>query len=284
MLEVIAKRFELNPNFTLIQGDCIEVMNQLDPEKFDLIFADPPYLLSNDGITCQSGKMVKVNKGEWDRSNGFVQDVEFTRNWLNACKRVLKKTGTIWISGTSHIIYKVGYLLQELGFKIINDIIWFKPNAPPNLSCRYFTHSHETILWAKKNNKEKHFFNYELMKFWNDSSDKIKNNDKQMRSVWWMPLIPQEEKQFGSHPTQKPLELLNRIISASSKKGDWVLDPFNGSGTTGIASNLLKRKYIGIEIEKKFIEVTINRFKNRKKIKLYQPIKKKEISQKTLLD
>ena len=265
------KIFEISPNFKLIQGNCIDVMETLEEKLFDLIFADPPYFLSNDGITCQSGKMVKVNKGEWDRSRGFNEDIEFTEKWLLACKRILKDTGSIWISGTLHFIYKIGFLLEKLGFKIINDIVWFKPNSPPNLSCRYFSHSHEIILWAKKANKKKHHFNYKIMKSWNNPKDKIKKFDKQMRSIWWIPLIPQEEKQFGAHPTQKPLELLNRIISSSTRKGNYILDPFNGSGTTGIVSNYLKRKYLGIEIKSEYIDLTIKRFNKINRVKLYKP-------------
>ncbi|MHA1756480.1 MAG: DNA-methyltransferase, partial [Promethearchaeota archaeon] len=179
--------------FILYLGDAIEILNEFEEERFDLIFADPPYFLSNDGITCQSGKMVSVNKGKWDKSRGFEDDVKFTENWLNACRRVLKENGTIWISGTLHIIFKIGYLLEKLGFDIINDIIWYKPNAPPNLSCKYFTHSHEIILWARKSSKSKHTFNYELMKSWNNPKDKLKNKDKQMRSVWSIPLLPKAE-------------------------------------------------------------------------------------------
>jgi site-specific DNA-methyltransferase (adenine-specific) len=262
---------EIQPGFSLIKGNCIDAMKELDSKQFDMIFADPPYFLSNDGITCQSGEMVKVNKGEWDRSRGFEEDAKFTEDWLNGCKRVLKDDGTIWISGTMHIIYKIGYLLEKTGFKIINDIVWFKSNAPPNLSCRYFTHSHETILWAKKDNNEKHYFNYELMKEWDDPADKVKNKGKQMRSVWWSPLIPQEEKNQGSHPTQKPLFLLARIIASCTNIGDSILDPFNGSGTTGIAANLLERKYIGIEVEDEYITLTINRLKHKSELSFYYP-------------
>lgn len=265
---------EVSPGIDLYKGNCVDVMNELEPSQFDMIFADPPYFLSNDGITCQSGEMVKVNKGEWDRSGGFDADLEFTETWLAACKRVLKDTGTIWVSGTFHIIYKVGYLLEKLGFKLINDIVWFKPNAPPNLSCKYFTHSHETILWAKKDNKEKNTFNYDLMKNWNDPQDKIKNKGKQMRSVWWSPLIPQEEKLHGSHPTQKPLFLLLRIIASCTNEGDSVLDPFNGSGTTAVAANLLERRYTGIELEDEYIKLTIERLQHKDELSYYYPQQK----------
>lgn len=134
----------------LFLGDCIEILNKATPESIDMIFADPPYLLSNGGITCHSGKVVSVNKGKWDESKGLDEDFEFHQKWINACKRVLKPNGTIWISGTYHSIYACGFALQKSGFNILNDICWFKPNASPNMSCRYFTASHETLLWAKK--------------------------------------------------------------------------------------------------------------------------------------
>ncbi|MHA1146859.1 MAG: DNA-methyltransferase [Promethearchaeota archaeon] len=259
-------------NFILYHGDVNETLSQFEDEKFDLIFADPPYFLSNDGITCQSGKMVSVNKGKWDKSQGFAEDVKFTDKWILSCRRVLKENGSFWISGTMHIIYKVGYILEKNGFDIINDIVWYKPNAPPNLSCKYFTHSHEIILWARKTDKSNHTFNYALMKGWNNPKDKLKNKDKQMRSVWANPLIPKAEKEFGKHPTQKPIEILNRIIASSSNEGDWVLDPFSGSGTTGIVSNVLKRKFIGIDTNKEYLDLTIKRYKDKNKSKLlYSP-------------
>jgi len=218
-------------DFLLYYGNAMEILNQFEENKFDLIYIDPPYFLSNDGITCQSGRMVSVNKGSWDKSKGFDEDTKFINSWLKVCKKVLKENGSIWVSGTLHNIYKVGYLLEKNNYKIVNDIIWYKPNAPPNLSCKYFTHSHEIVLWARKSIDSKHKFNYERMKTWNNLKDKLKNKDKQMRSVWSIPIIPKAEKEFGKHPTQKPLELLNRIISSSSKEGDWILDPFVGSGT-----------------------------------------------------
>jgi len=268
--------FEDN-DFYLYLGDLLDILNQFEPETFDLIFADPPYFLSNDGVTCSSGKMVSVNKGEWDRSQGFEEDMSVNEKWLRACRKVLKKHGSLWISGTLHIIYKIGYLLEKLEFDIINDIVWFKPNAPPNLSCRYFTHSHEIILWARKSEGSDHSFNYESMKYWNNSKDKLKNPDKQMRSVWSIPLLSKSEKKFGKHPTQKPIELLNRIINASSNEGDMVLDPFVGSGTTGIVCNVLNRKFIGIDINKNYLELAIKRYKdNRKKSLFYFPEKNED--------
>ncbi|MFX1573082.1 MAG: DNA-methyltransferase [Promethearchaeota archaeon] len=266
-------------SFILYHGDALKILEQFEINKFDLIYADPPYFLSNDGVTCSSGKMVSVNKGEWDKSMGFEEDVKFIDAWLKGCKRLMKENGTIWISGTLHIIYKIGYLLEKNNFDLINDIIWYKPNAPPNLSCKYFTHSHEIVIWARKSKTAKHRFNYEKMKFWNNPKDKLKNKDKQMRSVWSIPLIPKDEKEFGKHPTQKPLELLNRIIVASSKEGDWVLDPFMGSGTTGIVCTILNRKFIGIDINKDYLDLAIKRYKsNRKKNLLYSSRKEHELT------
>lgn len=255
-------------NFTLYHGDTLKLLNQIEKNTFDLIFVDPPYFLSNDGITCKSGKMVSVNKGIWDKSKGFEEDVKFIALWIKACKKVLKENGSIWVSGTLHNIYKVGYLLEENGFHLINDVIWFKPNAPPNLSCKYFTHSHEIVLWARKSKSSQHTFNYEKMKTWNNPKDKLKNNDKQMRSVWSIPLIPKGEKKFGKHPTQKPLELLNRIISASSNEGDFILDPFVGSGTTGIVCSILNRKFNGIDSDAAYLNLAIKRFRDQRKGKL----------------
>jgi site-specific DNA-methyltransferase (adenine-specific) len=236
--------------FTLLKGNCVELLNQFD-FKFNMIFADPPYFLSNDGISVQSGKMVSVNKGEWDRSNGFEKDNEFNYNWLKACREHLTDNGTIWISGTFHNIFSVAQMLTELGYKILNCITWAKTNPPPNLSCRYFTHSTEFIIWARKSKKSYHFFNYELMKSINGGS--------QMKDVWNLPAIAQWEKSCGKHPTQKPLALLTRIILASTKKNAWILDPFTGSSTTGIAANLLNRKFLGIDMEEEYLNISINR-------------------------
>ncbi len=252
-------------SFILYHGNALDILNQFESNKFDLIYADPPYFLSNDGVTCKSGKMVSVNKGEWDKSKGFNEDINFTDSWLKASRRILKKNGSLWVSGTLHIIYKVGYLLEKNGYDIINDVVMYKPNAPPNLSCKYFTHSHEIVLWTRKSKNSNHTFNYEKMKVWNNPKDKLKNRDKQMRSVWSIPLIPKDEKEFGKHPTQKPLELLNRIISSSSNEGDWVLDPFLGSGTTGIVCSILNRNFIGIDLNKEYLDVAIKRFKDDKK-------------------
>jgi site-specific DNA-methyltransferase (adenine-specific) len=225
-----------------------------------MIFADPPYMLSNNGLTCHNGRMVNVNKGRWDKSNGFEEDLKFHDEWITACKRILKPEGTIWISGTYHNIYKCGYLLQKNDFHILNDIVWFKPNASPNLSCRFFTASHETLLWARKDKKAKHTFNYDEMKNGAFPEDKIKKENTQMRSVWSIPTPKSGEKTFGTHPTQKPLDLLVRIIKASTNCGNIILDPFNGIGTTGVAALLAgSRYYIGAEIDTDYCGISVRR-------------------------
>jgi len=247
----------------LYLGDVIEVLNQLPEESIDLIFADPPYNLSNDGFTCHAGKRVSVNKGKWDKSRGVEEDYKFHFNWIEACKRVLKPNGTLWISGTYHSIYACGFALQKQGWHLINDICWFKPNASPNLSCRMFTASHETLLWAKKTKEAKHIFNYELMKNGNWNSDFIKKPNKQMRSVWAINTPKNGEKKYGKHPTQKPEALLERIILASSNESNIVLDPFCGSGTSGVIAIRHKRKFVGIDSEKKYLdELAIPRLKD----------------------
>lgn len=245
----------------LFHDNCINILNSLPENSVDMIFADPPYFLSNGGISCRAGKMVSVNKADWDKSNGIDKDFEFTHNWINACRRVLKDNGTIWISGTMHNIYQVGYSLQKLKFKLLNEISWFKPNAPPNLSCKYFAHSHETVLWARKHEKIPHVFNYDLMREWNDI---ITPKGKQMRSIWHIPLTPMSEKIHGKHPTQKPIELLKRIIASSTKENAVILDPFNGSGTTGVVATMMGRKFIGIDKEEEFLKTTIKRINSLK--------------------
>jgi len=248
-------------DFTLYKGDSIELLSKLD-QKVDTIFADPPYFLSNGGISCQSGKMVSVNKGNWDKSHGENFMNNFNKKWIKLCRELLKDDGTIWISGTYHNIFSVANQLTSLGFKILNVITWAKLNPPPNLSCRYFTHSTEFIIWARKYPKTPHYFNYKLMK--------LSNDNKQMRDVWNLPTIAKWEKTCGKHPTQKPLSLLTRIIASSTKLGETILDPFSGSATTGIAANLLGRKFIGIEKESEFLDISINRRKELNDLILFQ--------------
>lgn len=242
-------------NLWLYHGNCLELLDAIAakyPEgRFDCIFADPPYFLSNGGISCHAGKMVKVDKGDWDKSRGPELNHEFNLEWLRRCQRVLKPNGTLWVSGTQHVIFSIGFALQQLGFKLLNDITWEKPNPPPNLSCRYFTHATETVLWAAKNEKSKHCFNYALMR--------QTNGGKQMKSVWTMTAPGGDEKTFGKHPTQKPLALVERCLLASTSEGDLVLDPFLGGGTTAVAALRTKRGCVGIELDEKHAQLSLTR-------------------------
>lgn len=255
-----------NRDFTLIHGDCFKLLHEFD-FKFGCIFADPPYFLSNGGISVQSGKVVSVNKGEWDKGKSQQEMMEFNMEWLGLCRDKLKDNGTIWISGTYHNIFSVANCLTKLGYKILNVVTWAKTNPPPNISCRYFTYSTEFIIWARKSEKKPHYFNYDLMKQINE--------DKQMTDVWHLPAIARWEKSCGKHPTQKPLALLSRILMASTQSGEWVLDPFCGSSTTGIAANLLSRRYLGIEQEQKYLEISKNRREELECQQTYQKYRSK---------
>ena len=257
-----------NQDFTIIHGNCTQILAQFD-FKFDMIFADPPYFLSNGGISVQSGKQVSVDKGDWDKSQGFEKDNEFNRKWLSLCRDKLKDSGTIWISGTYHNIFSVAQMLNGLDYRILNCITWAKTNPPPNLSCKFFTHSTEFILWARKSKKVSHFYNYELMKEINGGT--------QMRDLWTLPAIARWEKSCGKHPTQKPLPLLARIILASTKENEWILDPFTGSSTTGIAANLLGRKFLGIDREQEYMELS-----KRRRIEIEDPVKRDEYREKIM--
>ena len=238
-------------DFTLYHGDVIGMLAKIQQQKFDMIFADPPYFLSNGGISVQAGKMVSVNKGEWDKSQGRSADRLFTFNWLKACREVMTESATIWVCGTFHNIFTVADVLSELNFKMLNAVTWQKTNPPPNLSCRYFTHSTELLVWARKEKRIPHYYNYNLM-------HKIADN-RQMTDVWRMPAIAPWEKTCGKHPSQKPLALVVRAILASTKEHDRILDPFAGSGTTGIAARLTNRSFTGIDIEAKYLSVAAQR-------------------------
>ena len=237
-------------DFTLIKGDSFSVMPDFD-FKFDMIFADPPYFLSNGGISLQSGKVVCVDKGEWDKGKTPEEMREWNMQWLGLCREKLKENGSIWISGTYHNIFSVADCLTQLGYRILNVITWQKTNPPVNISCRFFTYSTEFVIWARKSKKVAHKFNYDVMKRLNDG--------KQMTDVWRLPAIGRWEKSCGKHPTQKPLALLTRIILACTDEGDWVMDPFSGSGTTGIAANLCGRRFCGIEREEEFCRMAMAR-------------------------
>lgn len=241
-------------SYCLFNADSVALLNDLPENSIDVIFADPPYNLSNNGTTCHSGKRVSVNKGDWDASNGIEADFEFHLSWLAGCRRVLKPEGTIWISGTYHSIYSCGFALLKQGWHILNDIAWYKPNAAPNLACRMFTASHETLLWARKDKAARHFFDYHAMKTSRSEDDIFKKEDRQMRSVWAVPAPGKSEKNFGRHPTQKPLALLERIVVSSCPKNGIVLDPFCGSGTTGVAALKHGRRFIGIDSKKEYLE------------------------------
>lgn len=252
--------------FTLLHGDCTELLKQFD-FKFDMIFADPPYFLSNGGISLQNGKVVCVDKGDWDKGGTPEHIDSFNREWISLCRNKLKDNGTIWISGTYHNIFSVANILTELGFKILNVITWAKTNPPPNISCRYFTYSTEFIIWARKSKKVAHYYNYDLMK--------QVNENKQMTDVWRLPAIAPWEKKCGKHPTQKPLAVLSRIILASTQKGAWILDPFTGSSTTGIAANLLERRFLGIDKEEEFLNISRNRKHEIEDLRTFASYRKK---------
>ena len=274
----------------LYHNNCLAVLDAIAEKhpdgRFDMIFADPPYFLSNGGITCHAGKMVAVHKGDWDKSRGAEENHNFNREWLLRCQRVLKPNGTIWVSGTHHVIFSVGYAMQQLGFKILNDIAWEKPNPPPNLSCRYFTHSTETILWAAKSEKSKHLFNYDAMRkvtgkqmktVWREKEfgrtelplrpdigaaqqrRPTEENDTALNPIWTMTAPGNDEKTFGKHPTQKPVALIQRCLFASTREGDCVLDPFMGGGTTAVAALRTHRQFVGIELDLAHIHLAAKR-------------------------
>ncbi|MDO5074577.1 MAG: site-specific DNA-methyltransferase [Bacteroidales bacterium] len=239
-----------NRDFTLLEGDCIELLPEFE-FQFDAIFADPPYFLSNGGISCQNGRVVCVDKGLWDKGQGIEQQEAFNDTWIALCRSKLKDRGSIWISGTYHNIFSVAQALIRHNFRILNVITWVKTNPPPNISCRFFTYSTEFIIWARKHKQTPHYYNYELMR--------LLNGNKQMTDVWHLPAIARWEKSCGKHPTQKPLSVLARILLASTRPSDWILDPFAGSSTTGIAASLLGRRYLGIEKEKEFLTMGMQR-------------------------
>jgi site-specific DNA-methyltransferase (adenine-specific) len=233
----------------LAEADSLQVLAALTlthPDGlFDMVFADPPYFLSNDGITCHGGRMVKVNKGDWDRSRGVEDNHTFNQAWIGLCRRLLRPNGTLWVSGTHHVILSVGFAMQQAGMKLLNAITWEKPNPPPNLSCRYFTHSTETLLWAAKDHNSKHVFNYPLMR--------ERNGGRQMKSVWRLLAPSKAEKAHGKHPTQKPEALVRQCIEASTQPGALVLDPFVGSGTTAVAAVQTGRRCVGLDSDPAFL-------------------------------
>ena len=238
----------------LFQGDYVALLASLADGSVDCIWTDPPYFLSNGGTTCQAGRRIGVNKGDWDKSQGVAADHAFNRAWLTECRRVLTPAGTLWVSGTHHVYFSVGMALLELGFRLLNDIVWEKPNPPPNLGCRCFTHATEILLWAAKAQKgtgARYTFNYADMK--------AQNGDRQMKNVWRMMAPGKAEKNHGKHPTQKPVQLIERCLLASTRPGDLVLDPFAGSGSTGVAALGCGRRFVGVDIEPAFIDLARRR-------------------------
>lgn len=240
-----------NDSFTLYEGDCIECLNHID-KQVDMIFADPPYFLSKGVRLTINGKTKSFDKGDWDRANSYDDISAFNYQWISQCRKVLKDSGTIWISGTFHNIFLVANTLVELGFKILNVIVWQKSDPRPTLSSQYFSFTSEYIVWARKSENISHYFNCDLMTQLNGGA--------RMPDVWRIPILSSCELKFGGHPTQKPLRLLYRIITSSSREGDLILDPFAGSCTTGIAAFLLKRKFIGIEKKQEYLELGVKRY------------------------
>ena len=239
------------PGAIVYRVDCVELMRLVPAGSVDVIFADPPYRLSTGGVTVKSGRLAPVDKGGWDRSLGFREDHEFNVRWLHAARRVLKPDGTLWVTGTHHIIFSLGFALQRLGFRIINQVAWQKPNPVPNALHTAFTHSHETLIWASKGKGARHTFNYELVNSLNPNA--------QVSSIWRIPTVPKKEKLHGYHPTQKPLRLVRRALLASTKEGDLVFDPFCGSGTTAVAAKELNRAFVGAELEEEFAKLAARR-------------------------
>lgn len=255
-----------NENFKLYQGDSLKILATFD-SHFDMVFADPPYFLSNDGLTVKNGLIQSVNKGHWDKLSSINDMDNFNHQWLSCIRTKLKDNGTIWVSGTHHNIFSIAQVMTVLGFKVLNMITWEKPNPPPNFSCRYFTYSTEWIIWARKEHNIPHYYNYKLMK-------KL-NGNKQLKDVWRLKSVATWEKTCGKHPTQKPLALLARIILASTKAGDLILDPFSGSATTGIAAQLLNRQFIGIEQDAGFLALAKQRYDELHDISLAKKMKQK---------
>ena len=239
------------PGAIVYLADCVDLMKIMPPGCVDMIFADPPYRLSTGGVTVKNGRLAPVDKGAWDRSMGFESDHHFNVGWLREARRILKPDGTIWVTGTHHIIFSLGFALQSMNFKLINQITWHKPDPPPNALHTAFTHAHETLIWASKDKRSRHTFNYNLINTPDPTS--------QVSSVWRIPAVPMREKLHGRHPTQKPLRLLRRAVLASTGEGDLVFDPFCGSGTSGVAAKELERFFVGAEMEREFAGLAARR-------------------------
>lgn len=266
------------PLNSICQGDCAEIMRGLPEKSVDLIFADPPYNLQLGGdLHRPNNSLVDACDDHWDQFESLQTYDEFTREWLSAARHALSDDGAIWVIGSYHNIFRLGYILQDLGFWILNDIVWRKANPMPNFRGRRFTNAHETLIWAAKSKESKYRFNYESMK--------ALNEDLQMRSDWYLPLCTGGERLKDAngqkaHPTQKPESLLYRVLMASTNPGDVVLDPFFGTGTTGAVAKKLGRSYIGIERESSYIEVAEDRLKKIARLGdgeiLHTPAKREE--------
>lgn len=232
----------------LFQSDCLLKLKEIDYASIDMIFADPPYFLSNGGKSIKNGEIVSVDKGDWDKKENYSNIEEFSYSWLESCYKILKNNGTIWVTGTHHNIYDIYSNMTKIGYKVINMIIWHKPNPPDLIYKNKFKFSYESIIWAKKGGQHK--FNYKYV---------FELENQEMTDVWTIPSVGKNEKQFGYHPTQKPIELLNRIILSCTHTGDTILDPFMGSGTTGVSAISLRRKFIGIEKDEKYFAIATKR-------------------------
>lgn len=235
------------PGAVVYLADCVELMCLMPPSCVDCVFADPPYRLSKPGgVTFRNGRVVPVDKGSWDRSLGsFEKDHGWNVRWVRAAKRILKPGGSLWVSGTHHVIFSLGFALQTGGFRVINSVAWEKPDPPPNARRTAFTHAHEWLVWASKQDRgARHTFNYDLV----NSPDP----GAQVSSVWRIPAVPKREKLHGHHPTQKPLRLVRRALLACTQQGDLVFDPFAGSGTTAVAAKELDRQFVGAELDEGF--------------------------------
>jgi site-specific DNA-methyltransferase (adenine-specific) len=233
--------------FTLLCGDCLDIIGLYDIETFDCIVADPPFFLSNGGLTFRDSKIQSVNKADWDVSRGRDELIKFTDNWLHQAKMALKADGTIWVMGTYHSIFETGYIMKNLGFEILNHVIYTVPNPPPSWSKRRFQYCTTSIIWARKPNG-KHIFNYE-----------VSRDRGFLKDLWLSKIAPPSERKFGKHPTQKSEDLLTRIILSSTKEGDLVLDPFTGSSTTGAVALRYGRRFVGIDTEESYLEISKKR-------------------------
>lgn len=277
-----------NEKYKIFKGDNLKILGDMESNSVDLIFADPPYYMQTDGILKRTdGSDFAGVDDEWDKFESIDAYCEYTKKWLIECKRILKKGGSIWVIGSFQNIYLVGNIMQELDFWILNDIIWEKSNPVPNFAGTRFCNAHETLLWCTPEKNSPFTFNYKTMKFL--------NNGKQMRSVWNIPICTGSERLVGedgkkAHNTQKPLKLLENVVLSSSKKGDVILDPFSGTATTGAAALLYDRKYIGIEREDKYVDISIDRLENiqvSKDVSLVEntlDIKLKAVPMKSLLE